>query len=107
MDVLADYKTGGDKWNNGKDTVNREKTDPFIWVNGYEMNQYFPYIRGYVEQFDSHEESMTVRQAIEFSALLRLPTSLNAKQRDERVEDTLDKLELQPIAHQLIGNDFE
>lgn len=106
MDVLADYKTGGDKWNDGSDPT-RTKTGPFIWVNGYEMNEYFPYIRGYVEQFDSHEESMTVRQSIEFSALLRLPTSLTAKERDDRVEDTLDKLELQPIAHQLIGNDFE
>jgi len=94
MDVLADYKTGGE--------ITGE-----ILINGHERNPFFPYVAGYVEQFDSHEESMTVREAIEFSSLMRLPVTMSDSERALRVTEVLEKLELLPISNVIIGNDFE
>jgi len=98
MDVLADYKTIGKQWGE-------------IKVNGIERTEesdiykIFHMVSGYCEQFDSHEGSMTVRQAIEFSAHLRLPTNIPEDEIQDRVDDVLAKLELVPLQDTMIGND--
>ena len=53
----------------GKKTVG--KIDGSILFNGEAPGETFPRAAGYVEQTNSHEESMTVKEAVEFSANLR------------------------------------
>jgi len=97
MDLLADYKTIGKQW--GKVYINGiERTE------GSEIHKIFHRIAGYCEQFDSHDESMTVRQAIEFSAVLRLPTNTYEEEIAERVDDVLEKLRLVPLQDKMIGS---
>jgi len=98
MDVLADYKTIGKEW--GEIRVNGIERTP-------ESNiaKIFHMVAGYCEQFDSHEGSMTVRQAIEFSATLRLPTNLSDDELQDRVDDVLEKLQLVPLQDFMIGDE--
>jgi len=96
LDVLADYKNYPGQTISGK-----------ILVNGRERPEMFAYISGYVEQFGSHEESMTIREAIEFSAALRLPTTVLEDEKKHRVEEVLTRLRLWSVANDVIGNDFE
>jgi hypothetical protein len=56
-----------------------------------------------VAQFDSHDESSTVREAIEFSAQLRLPSDLDPHEKAARVESVLDSLGLRQFEHTIIG----
>lgn len=59
MDVIAGRKTKG--------TVGGE-----IYVNGYPKDQTtWSRVVGYVEQFDTHSATATVREALEYSAHLR------------------------------------
>mmetsp|Transcript_44322 Transcript_44322/g.70888 ORF Transcript_44322/g.70888 Transcript_44322/m.70888 type:complete len:1597 (-) Transcript_44322:46-4836(-) len=91
MDVLAGRKTTG--------TVTGE-----IYVNGRPQDpETFPKICGYVEQFGVHLEKSTVKEAIEFSAALRLGES-NEEHHATMVEEVIDLLELGPIANRLVGN---
>jgi ABC-type multidrug transport system ATPase subunit len=94
LDVLAGKKTGG--------TISGE-----LLVNGLPRDRgSFFRIAGYVEQFDSHNEKSSVREAIEFSAMLRLPKDVTDR-KDEitrRVDHVLDQLGLTRIQHELIGN---
>eukprot|EP00494_Astrolonche_serrata_P030968 UN31236 len=83
LDVLADRKTGGTITGN-------------IKINNTLRNQLncFQYIAGYVEQFDSHLETQTVKEAIEYSALLRLPCTYPNDVIQRRVAHTIESLEL-------------
>ncbi|KAF3043070.1 hypothetical protein E8E11_001594 [Didymella keratinophila] len=58
LDVLAQCKTDG--------VIHR-----FVQVDGRDLPVYFKRYAGYVEQMDVHEPLATVREALEFSALLR------------------------------------
>lgn len=59
MDVIAGRKTQG--------TIGGE-----LFVNGYPKEQKtWSRVVGYVEQFDIHSETATVREALEFSSRLR------------------------------------
>lgn len=90
LDVLANKKTGG------------RVTGSFL-INGKPRDASFQLISGYVEQFDSHDETSTVREAIEFSARLRLPPDMDEHEKLERVEAVLDTLGLRPFQHTQIG----
>lgn len=92
MDCIAGLKTSG--------TITGE-----ILVNGHP--QRFPAFRrmvGYAQQSDCHVGTSTVRDAIDFSARLRLPDSVSDASRDVFVDLLLDDLELTPIANRLVGD---
>jgi ABC-type multidrug transport system ATPase subunit len=47
------------------------------------------YATGYVQQQDLHLETSTVREALCFSAMLRQPKSVSAKDKLDHVEDVI------------------
>eukprot|EP01034_Spumella_vulgaris_P047486 gene47486-biopygen33849 len=92
LDVLADRKnTGvisGDMFVNGKPIEKRA----------------FHQMVGYVEQFDSLAPCDTAREAIEFSAALRLPGDTPADIRAGWVSNVLTLLELDPLENTMVGS---
>lgn len=94
LDLLANKKTGG-------------KIEGDILINGEPRNdKTFPRISGYVEQNDSHYPTMTVREAVLFSARLRLPSSISIQAKTKRTDSVLRDLLLTPFANDLIGDDI-
>jgi energy-coupling factor transporter ATP-binding protein EcfA2 len=92
MDVIAGRKTGG-------------KIEGEILINGYKQDSAtFNQIAAYVEQTDLHIGTSTVREALHFSAQLRLPSSVTADQRIAFVNEVLEILELTSIADRIIGD---
>ena len=62
-------------------------------------------IVGYVQQMDTFIGTVTIREALMFSANLRLPASTTAIQRRRLVEETISVLRLDAVADVLIGNE--
>ncbi|TMW55219.1 hypothetical protein Poli38472_013110 [Pythium oligandrum] len=92
MDVLAGRKTGGRI--EGDILVNGEPKDPTT----------FSRIAGYCEQMDIHSGGATIQEALEFSARLRLPASTTPAERRAIVQNTMDLLELNGLALELVRN---
>ena len=75
LDVLAQRKTDG--------TMNGS-----ILVDGRPLSNSFRRSAGYCEQLDIHESLATVREALEFSALLRQPRTVPKGQKLQYVNTT-------------------
>ncbi|WWC57723.1 uncharacterized protein I303_100257 [Kwoniella dejecticola CBS 10117] len=90
MDVLAARKTEGE--------IHGE-----VLMNGEALPVSFQRTTGYCEQVDVHLPQATVREALEFSALLRQPRSLSDKEKLEYVDVIIDLLELHDIEDAMIG----
>ena len=60
-------------------------------------------VASYVEQFDHHVPQQTVREALEFSADLRLPANMSAQERTGVVDHVLELLGLKGIESTRIG----
>lgn len=90
MDVLAQRKTEG--------TIHGS-----ILVDGRPLPVSFQRSAGYCEQLDVHEPYATVREALEFSALLRQPGNIPREEKLQYVDVVIDLLELQDLEHTLIG----
>jgi ABC-type multidrug transport system permease subunit len=74
-----------------------------MFLNGYpKVEGYFRKIMGYVEQFDTLSPKSTAREAIEFSAALRLASNITGEQRDKWVNSVLAMLDLEPIENDLV-----
>lgn len=75
-----------------------------IKLNGHNVKQEtFARLTAYCEQMDLHNEFTTVREALEFSAKLRLHPSISDETRVAFVDEALEILELNSIAHRMIG----
>lgn len=90
MDVLAQRKTEG--------TIHGS-----ILVDGRPLPVSFQRSAGYCEQLDVHEPFATVREALEFSALLRQPGATPREEKLRYVDTVIDLLELHDLEHTLIG----
>ncbi|KAL4744626.1 hypothetical protein BDW72DRAFT_212322 [Aspergillus terricola var. indicus] len=90
LDVLAQRKTDG--------TIKGS-----IMVDGRPLPVSFQRSAGYCEQLDVHEEYATVREALEFSALLRQPRTTPKEEKMKYVDTIINLLELQDLADTLIG----
>ncbi len=78
-----------------------------MFLNGYpKMEGYFRKIMGYVEQFDTLSPKSTAREAIEFSAALRLASNIAGEQKDKWVNSVLAMLDLEPIENDLVSASF-
>jgi len=75
-----------------------------IKYNGKEgMPFYFARLAGYVEQFNSHMENLTVREALEFAAELRMDSKTPHSLRQKSIDETLHMLEIDHLADSIIG----
>ena len=75
-----------------------------ILLNGHEADPVtFNQFAGYVEQMDVHSSTMTVSEALLFSARLRLPREVPDADKEAHVWQIVEMLNLQPFAHSLIG----
>ena len=91
LDVLAQRKTDG--------TIRGS-----IQVDGRPLPVSFQRMAGYCEQLDVHESYATVREALEFSALLRQPRDVPREEKLKYVDTIIDLLELHDLADTLIGS---
>ncbi|KAG5926361.1 hypothetical protein E4U42_003395 [Claviceps africana] len=90
LDVLAQRKTEG--------TIHGS-----IHVDGRPLPVSFQRSAGYCEQLDVHEPFATVREALEFSALLRQSRDTPRQEKLAYVDTIIDLLELHDLADTLIG----
>lgn len=90
MDVLAARKTEGDITGD-------------ISLNGKPISISFQRTTGYCEQLDVHLPTSTVREALEFSALLRQPRGLSQQEKLAYVDVIIDLLELRDLEHAIVG----
>jgi ATP-binding cassette subfamily G (WHITE) protein 2 (SNQ2) len=90
LDVLAQRKTDG--------TIKGE-----VLVDGRPLSVSFQRSAGYCEQLDVHEPLTTVREALEFSALLRQSRDTSEAEKLAYVDTIIDLLELHDLEHTLIG----
>ncbi|KAA8646438.1 hypothetical protein EYZ11_000293 [Aspergillus tanneri] len=91
LDVLAQRKTEG--------TIKGS-----IMVDGRPLPVSFQRMAGYCEQLDVHEPYATVREALEFSALLRQPRTTPKEEKLQYVDTIINLLELHDLADTLIGS---
>jgi ABC-type multidrug transport system permease subunit/ABC-type multidrug transport system ATPase subunit len=90
LDVLAQRKTEG--------TVSGS-----MLIDGRPLPISFQRSAGYCEQVDVHEPFVTVREALEFSALLRQGRDVPRREKLDYVDTIIDLLELHDLANCLIG----
>lgn len=90
LDVLAQRKTDG-------------SIQGQIHVDGRPLPLSFQRSAGYCEQLDVHESLATVREALEFSAILRQPRGTSREDKLAYVDTIIQLLEMQDIEHALIG----
>lgn len=91
LDVLAQRKTEG-------------VIHGSIMVDGRPLPVSFQRSAGYCEQLDVHEPFATVREALEFSALLRQGRHVPREEKLKYVDTIIDLLELEDLADTLIGH---
>lgn len=90
LDVLAQRKTDG-------------KIQGSIQVDGRPLSVSFQRSAGYCEQLDVHEPLATVREALEFSALLRQSRDIPDAEKLAYVDTIISLLEMHDIENTLIG----
>jgi ABC-type Mn2+/Zn2+ transport system ATPase subunit len=66
-----------------------------IFVDGRERDASFQRKTGYVQQQDLHLSTTTVREALNFSALLRQPAKVSRKEKLEYVDEVIKLLDMQ------------
>jgi len=90
LDVLAQRKTGG-------------KMEGDIIVNGNFKDHYYNRLVGYVEQSNVFLPTLTVRETLQYSALMRLRATIPHTEKLRRVEETIDQLHLRDVADRMVG----
>ncbi|KAJ3237403.1 hypothetical protein HDU81_009501 [Chytriomyces hyalinus] len=82
------------------------RTSGQIAINGIPAEMHsFRKIIGYVPQDDIMLQELTVREVIHYSARTRLPRDWSGRQVDELVDSILKVLNLEHVAHMLIGDE--
>lgn len=72
-------------------------------VDGRGRDESFQRKTGYVMQQDIHLETTTVREALEFSALLRQPPEYKRKERLAYVDHVIGLLDMEQYADAVVG----
>ncbi|KAL5313854.1 hypothetical protein ACEPPN_018277 [Leptodophora sp. 'Broadleaf-Isolate-01'] len=72
-------------------------------VNGRSRDASFQRNTGYVQQQDLHLETTTVREALNFSALLRQPTHIPRKEKLAYVDEVIKLLDMDEYADAVVG----
>lgn len=74
-----------------------------VLVDGRPRDDSFQRKTGYVQQQDVHLPTSTVREALQFSALLRQPAHVSREEKLAYVEEVLDLLGMQSYAGAVVG----
>ena len=74
-----------------------------VRVDGRALNESFQRTTGYVQQQDLHLESTTVREALQFSALLRQPKSIPTAEKLSYVNEVIVLLDMTEFADAVVG----
>ncbi|PYH99303.1 hypothetical protein BO71DRAFT_394369 [Aspergillus ellipticus CBS 707.79] len=74
-----------------------------MFVNGRGLDASFQRKTGYVQQQDLHLETATVRESLQFSALLRQPASVPLKEKYDYVEQVISMLKMEEFAEAVVG----
>ncbi|XP_015340025.1 broad substrate specificity ATP-binding cassette transporter ABCG2-like isoform X1 [Marmota marmota marmota] len=77
-----------------------------VLVNGAPRNANFPCESGYVVQDDVVMGTLTVRENLQFSAALRLPTTVTNQEKNERINKVIKNLGLSKVADVKVGTQF-
>ncbi|KAK6539050.1 hypothetical protein TWF694_010595 [Orbilia ellipsospora] len=72
-------------------------------VDGRPLPKSFQRATGFAEQQDIHEPTQTVREAMQFSALLRQPKEVPVKEKYDYVERIITLLEMEDLANAVVG----
>lgn len=80
------------------------KIEGSFLVDGRPLPKSFQRATGFAEQMDVHEPTATVREALQFSALLRQPREVSQEDKYAYCETVIDLLEMRDIAGATIGN---
>ena len=72
-------------------------------IDGRPLPKSFQRATGFAEQMDVHEPTSTVREALQFSALLRQPREVSKEEKYAYCETIIDLLEMRDIASATIG----
>eukprot|EP01087_Luapelamoeba_hula_P008964 TRINITY_DN2282_c0_g1_i1.p1 TRINITY_DN2282_c0_g1~~TRINITY_DN2282_c0_g1_i1.p1 ORF type:complete len:1497 (-),score=261.71 TRINITY_DN2282_c0_g1_i1:27-4118(-) len=94
LDVLAQRKTGG-------------KITGDILIDGKKMSGKSKRLIGYVEQTDIHLPTQTVLEALEFSAMTRLPSNMARKKKKKIARDVMELLGLSALENVMIGTNSD
>ncbi|KAK9865807.1 hypothetical protein WJX84_001141 [Apatococcus fuscideae] len=95
MDVLACRKTGG-------------RITGDVMINGHPQKaDSFARVSGYVEQTDIHEPFTTVKEALTFSANMRITNPPDSAATRMYVDEVMKLVELEPLAGSLAGRPGE
>lgn len=73
------------------------------YIDGKPRDDSFQRKTGYVQQNDIHLPTNTVREALEFSALLRQPRTTPKVEKLQYVEYVLEALDMQSFSDAVIG----
>ncbi|EFQ88413.1 hypothetical protein CFE70_005141 [Pyrenophora teres f. teres 0-1] len=74
-----------------------------MFVNGKPLDPAFQRSTGYVQQQDLHLETSTVREALQFSAMLRQPKSVSKQEKHDYVEEVIKMLNMSDFAEAVVG----
>ena len=75
-----------------------------VYVNGdIQDMKSMKFLSGFVDQEDILLGTLTVRETLMYSAMLRLPPSMSYEAKKLRVQQTMDELDISSIADRLIG----
>ncbi|KAJ5302211.1 hypothetical protein PENANT_c008G05003 [Penicillium antarcticum] len=73
-------------------------------VDGHNLGPDFQRGTGFCEQMDLHDQTSTIREAFEFSAILRQPRETSRTEKIEYVDRIINLLELEDIQDAIIGS---
>ncbi|KAK4120366.1 hypothetical protein N657DRAFT_693082 [Parathielavia appendiculata] len=76
-----------------------------VLVDGRPPDENYRKTIGFAQQMDLHDGTATVREALEFSALLRQPNDYSREEKLAYVDKVLETLDLVDVQHVLIGED--
>ena len=74
-----------------------------MFVDGHERDASFQRKTGYVQQQDLHLQTSTVREALNFSALLRQPAHVPREEKLAYVDEVIKLLDMQEYADAVVG----
>jgi ABC-type multidrug transport system ATPase subunit len=82
----------------------RIKSSGQITFGGKTWTKSLRSLLAFVEQEDIVYDSLTVRKSLQYTAMLRLPASLNHDQKMQRVEEMIALFKIEKCADTVIGN---